>query len=239
MFGQVFHPSDLAIVALLVALEGLLSADNALVLAIMVKHLPPADQKKALTYGLGGAFIFRFVAILLAKFILQLFWLQAVGAIYLLVLVGKHFVSSSQGHEVKSIDGGFWRTVIAVEVADIAFAIDSVLAGVAMVKDATKLWVVFLGAFIGIVLLRIAASYFIRLLEKYPFLDHVAYLLVGWVGVKLVFLSVHNYGVFSNNPEFFPELPPLIFWIGMAIIGIGGGVMAVMKAPKQPPVTTE
>lgn len=233
MFGQTFQSTDIAVIFVLVGLELLLSADNALVLAIMVRHLPRDLQQKALLYGLGGAFIFRFAAIMLAKYILALWWLQAVGAFYLLWLPIKHFIhKSSDDTTGKSLSGkGFWPTVIAVEMTDIAFAVDSVLAGVATIKGPDKLWVVYLGAIIGIVALRFAAGYFIRLLERFPALDTMAYVLVGWVGVKLAFMAVHNYAESvvkaGGTPVVnLPAMPTWLFWTVLGTIVVLGTIYA-------------
>lgn len=238
MFGQTFQPSDLASVFALVLLEGLLSADNALVLAIMVKHLPKEQQKKALLYGLGGAFAFRLVAILFASTVLEFWFLQAVGAAYLLYLPIRHFASHSAGDGEKVIKrgAGFWATVIAVEFTDIAFAIDSVLAGIAFVNNQReKIWVVYLGAMVGIILLRLAAGVLIRVLERYPTLDHVAYALVGWVGVKLAFLAGHTFEEVNPKALSFdiPEMPPLLFWFVLLGIATTGTYLAVRRGKQQ------
>src|SRR5262245_42492957 len=95
MFGQTFALSDVPVVGLLVLLEGLLSADNALVLAIMVRHLPEHQQKKALNLGLTMSFGFRFVAILFATQVMKVWWLQGVGGAYLIYLLAKHLVHRS------------------------------------------------------------------------------------------------------------------------------------------------
>ena len=238
MFGQTFHTSDLASVGALVVLEALLSADNALVLAIMVRHLPKKLQGKALLYGLGGAFVFRLIAILFASVVLGQWWLQALGAIYLLFLPIKHFIRHSGGeHAIKKPGGGFWQTVIAVEMADIAFALDSVLAGIGFISRpgvgilTDKIWVVYFGAIIGIVLLRFAATIFIRILEKYPMLDHVAYLLVGWVGIKLLFHSADKFQTVNPGmlPFHVPHLHEGVFWGGLLGIAIIGGILAYVK----------
>jgi YkoY family integral membrane protein len=230
MFGQTLETPDIPIVAFLVLLEGLLSADNALVLAIMVKHLPKQQQQKALLYGLGGAFVFRLIAIVLAATIIKFWWVQAAGALYLLYLPIKHFIEHNKPEDMKSVKGGFWKTVVAVEFADIAFAIDSVLAAVAMVniaKRPDKIWVVYFGAIIGVVLLRFVASFFIRLLDRFPMLDHVAYVIVGWVGVKLAFMSVHNYQITTDGPVTVQEMPHSIFWGVLAVVAIAGTVYAL------------
>jgi hypothetical protein len=239
MLGQTFAPSDLASVAALVLLETLLSADNALVLAMMVRHLKPADRQRALLYGLGGAFVFRLIAIVFAGLVLQQWWLQAIGAAYLLYLPLKHFVSHHQGQEKTVKQGSFWATVVAVEVTDIAFALDSVLAGIGFITSAEKgiqedkLWVVYLGALIGIVLLRIAAGAFVRLLERFPALDHVAYLLVGWVGIKLGFHASEKAHEAHWLPFAVPHLTELVFWAGLGTIVLVGGMYAYLKPAKE------
>ncbi len=78
------QPSDLVTIALLIALEGLLSADNAMVLAVLVLGLPKNEQKKALRYGIIGAFFFRSIAVLLAVYLIRLGWVKLAGAGYLL-----------------------------------------------------------------------------------------------------------------------------------------------------------
>lgn len=242
-WGQRLHSGDLGLIGFLVILEALLSADNALVLAILVRHLPKPLQKKALMYGLGGAFALRTLAIILAAIIIGFWWLQLVGALYLIYLPVKHFIDVARGaHGPQGKKMGFWATVVYLNLVDLAFALDSVIVAVAIVdtvKHPDKVWVVVAGAVIGIVILRFAASFFIRLLERYPFLDHVAYLLVGWAGVKLVFISGHSFERWYNarNPDnrmpfSIPELPSWLFWTGMAIIAIGGTIVAVRHGKK-------
>lgn len=231
MFGQTFSPGDLPVIAFLILLEGLLSADNALVLALMVRHLPPALQRKALLYGLGGAFVFRLIAILVATWIINLWWLQAVGALYLLFLPIKHWIEVRR--KKAAPDGavragaGFWQTVALVELTDIAFAIDSVVAAVALMPKPEKIWVVYLGAIMGVVLLRFAAGLFIGLLHKFPALEHMAYALVAWVGVKLAFMAGHNFQKSWEKANGRPlgvhvsEMSPVVFWSVMGAMILG------------------
>jgi YkoY family integral membrane protein len=241
MFGQAFQINDLGTVGFLVLLEALLSADNALILAIIVRHLPKEEQKKALLYGLLGAFALRLAAIVVATQIISFWWLQVLGAFYLLYLPTKHFIQTNSSHpETKTKKSGFWMTVIYADFADLAFALDSVLVAVAIEPHKSKIWVVYAGAVIGIVLLRVAANFFINLLEKYPFLDHVAYTLVGWAGIKLVFLSGHTFEKWFIEkyqdlalPFDIPEMPPLVFWLGILLIVGIGGYLAVRNAKKE------
>ncbi|MDI9641261.1 TerC family protein [Kamptonema cortianum] len=238
---QIFEYSDIPVIGVLVLLEGLLSADNALVLAIMVRHLPEKLRHKALVYGLGGAFVFRFAAILAASWIMSLWWLQLVGALYLVWITAKHFVAQAQKDDAtgvaKKVAGkGFWHTVFLVELTDIAFAVDSVLAAVTLAQANSKgnfdskLWVVYAGAIIGVVLLRFAAGAFIKLLDKYPFLEHMAYALVGWAGVKLMVFSGHNATVTLKTSFIIPEMKPIVFWTVLALI-VGVGSYLSFKRP--------
>lgn len=241
MTPQTFAYSDIGKIGFLVVLEALLSADNALILAIMVRHLPRDQQKKALMYGLLGAVALRIAAIALASQIISFWWLQAVGALYLLYLPISHFWRQSH-KEAKGKEGAsFWMTVLYADLADLAFAIDSVLVAVAIVPNKDKLWVIISGAVVGILLLRWAATVFLRILERYPVFDDVAFLLVGWAGAKLLTLSWHNMEewLVKAHPDFHlavhvPKMPDWLFWVGMALIVVGGTVAALRKGPVEP-----
>lgn len=225
----------------LVALEGLLAADNAVVMAVMVKHLPKAQQKKALFYGLFGAFIFRFAALFLITILVDVWQIQALGAAYLLFIAVKHIYDQRKGKE-HSIEpeatkgAGFWMTVLKVELADIAFAIDSMLAAVALAMTLPHLGtfevgsinggqfgVMLAGGIFGLIIMRFAAHKFVRLLADYPQLETTAFVIVGWVGVKLAVLTLghENVGILSTDFVHSTEWK-IIFWgVLLAIVAVG------------------
>jgi YkoY family integral membrane protein len=184
-------PADFLTVALLVALEGLLSADNAMVLAILVLGLPRDERRKALHYGIFGAFGFRILATLLAIYLLRLGWVKLVGAIYLFYLVFHHFrpgrdADSRRKPPVAKPAFGlsaFWATVMKVEVADIIFAVDSILVAVAM---SSKIWVVLSGGILGILMMRLVIGRLLAIVERYPPLVDAAFVVIGWVALKLL-----------------------------------------------------
>ena len=192
-----FHGSDIVTIALLVALEGLLSADNAMVLAIIVLGLPRAEQRKALRYGIGGAFAFRTLATLLAVYLIRLGWVKLGGAAYLLYLSYAHFF----GHEGAEARRGvpparpwlglpaFWATVVKVELTDIVFAIDSILVGVAM---SNKTWVILTGGLLGIVMMRMVIGQLLTIVQRYPPLVDGAFIIIAWVGCKLLIEYLHS-----------------------------------------------
>jgi YkoY family integral membrane protein len=226
-------PGDFLVVGTLVVLEGLLSADNALVLALLVKHLPDKEQKRALLYGLIGAFVLRGTAIYFARYLMNLWWMCGVGALYLMGLAIRHFFLHSrpkedEDAEKKAAGLGFWPTVVQVELTDLIFAIDSILVAVAMVHKPDKIWVIYAGGFMGILLLRLAASFFIKLITKYPALDHLAYGLVGWAGIKLASASADIFAESKglHEPHY---LPTWAFWTGFAVITAAGTVYALRQ----------
>jgi YkoY family integral membrane protein len=192
-------PSDFLTIGLLVALEGLLSADNALVLAVLVLGLPKAEQKKALRYGILGAFFFRTVATLLAVYLIRVGWVKLLGAGYLLYLAVHHFSSAGsvedrRAHKPAAPAFGlsaFWATVVKVELTDIVFAIDSILVAVAM---SPKTWVVVTGGILGIIAMRLVIGQLLSLVQRYPPLVDGAFIIIGWVAIKLLVEYLHTEG---------------------------------------------
>ncbi|MBC8014890.1 MAG: TerC family protein, partial [Sporomusaceae bacterium] len=182
----VYNPANWAIIGTLIVLEGLLSADNALVLAIMVKHLPKQEQKRALFYGILGAYLFRFIAIGLGTYLITIWWIKAAGALYLLWMALQFFLKKkAEGEEEgePQVQHGFWRTVLAVEIMDIAFSIDSVLAAFG-VSD--QIWVLYLGGILGVLMMRGVAQFFLTLIDRYPGLETTAYVIIGIIGAKMM-----------------------------------------------------
>ncbi|HEX8322592.1 MAG TPA: hypothetical protein VF595_01650 [Tepidisphaeraceae bacterium] len=287
MLSQTFEMQDLFVVGLLIILEGTLSVDNALVLGLLAKRLPPGQRKRALTYGLVGAFSFRILAIFFAALLLSWPVVKLLGGGYLLYVAVKHLFFTEK-HEDEHVTIGpdghpiyedadhteasrelspdereeeiakrnvlpaaadpsapeaqrpqgkpikyasFWPTVFVIELTDIAFAVDSILAALAFIPrppaGATvnpKLWVVIVGGCIGLVLMRFAAVMFIRLLEKFPRFEVAAYMLVLVIGSKLVIDYLGN-KLFGNEAEhyhpvnFHDTSSPWFwgFWIAMLI----------------------
>jgi YkoY family integral membrane protein len=194
-----FEISDLATIGVLVILEGLLSADNAMVLAILVLGLPKHQQRKALRYGIVGAFVFRGLATLLAVHLIQLNWVKLVGAAYLLYLALHHFMGHGGSEERRAVPQArpvlgltaFWATVVKVELTDIVFAIDSILVAVAM---SPKLWVILTGGVLGIVAMRLVIGQLLAIVQRYPALVDGAFIIIAWVGIKLFVEYLHLAG---------------------------------------------
>jgi YkoY family integral membrane protein len=216
----VFEYADLITILLLVALEGLLSADNAMVLAVLVLGLPKHQQRQALRYGILGAFFFRALATLLAVYLIQLNWVKLLGAAYLLYLTAHHFLQSG-GEEVRRTPpkatamlglSAFWATVVKVELTDIVFAVDSILVAVAM---SPKTWVILTGGVLGIIAMRLVIGQLLAIVERYPALVDGAFIIIGWVGFKLVIEYLHAAGYIHY------QIPK---WLSLGLIVVIFGV---------------
>jgi YkoY family integral membrane protein len=217
-----FSPSDFVTIGLLIALEGLLSADNAMVLAILVLGLPKAQQKKALQYGMVGAFAFRAIATLAAAYMIQLGWVKLVGSGYLLYLVYRHFGGSESGESRRTPPKAqpwmglspFWATVVKVELTDIVFAVDSILVAVAM---SPKRWVILTGGILGIVMMRLVIGKLLALVERYPVLVDGAFVIIAWVGAKLLIEYAHAEGYVAFEIPKFISLGVIVVIFGIAL----------------------
>lgn len=203
--------AGLLIILNLIVIESLLSVDNAAVLATMVMDLPKNQREKALKYGIIGAYIFRGICLFLAAWLVKIWWLKPLGGLYLLYLAFDYFRKKKAKSEEKDeevnkneswiykstvgVFGTFWATVALVEVMDLAFSIDNVFAAVAFTDH---IWLIYIGVFIGILAMRFVAQAFVKLMEKFTFLETIAFIVIGVLGVKLTS---------SLLTHFYPESP--------------------------------
>ncbi len=224
-----------AIIGTLVLMEGLLAADNALVLAVLVSRLPERrEQKKALLYGIIGAFVFRALSLLSAYWLIHMWEFKALGAAYLIFMTVRYFwsgeyradrhaaalalpegVEAEAGEEQPAGTGGrfsprFWPTVIMVELTDLAFSVDQIVAAVGL---SSRLAVVYTGGMLGIIAMRFAAGGFLLLIERRPRLAYTGHILPAWIGIKL---AVETLGHAPFNRDV--HMPGWVFWSGMAIL---------------------
>lgn len=198
-------PAGWGFILSLIIIEGLLSADNALVLAAIVNKLPEKQRKKALLYGLWGAYIFRIIAIGVGIYLVQIAWVKYIGAAYLLWIAIKHFWDKARkggDDEEGEEEGGlqkllaktglslFVRTIITVEMMDIAFSIDSILAAFAISPNP---WILITGGLLGILMMRLVATVILKLMDKIPELENAAFVLIFIIGLKMVLETADVY----------------------------------------------
>ena len=222
--------SDFVTIGVLIVLEGLLSADNALVLAVMILGLPRFDQRKALRYGLVGAFAFRTLATALATHLIRVGWVKVLGGGYLIYLTAQHFLQGGTAEDRSRPKpalpwlglSALWGTVVKVELVNIAFSVDSILVAVAMSR---KFWVVLTGGLLGIVAIRVVIGQLLSIVRRYPTIVDGAFVIIAWVGVKLLleYLNAAGYVQF--------EIDKWLSLLMIAIIFTAAYVRARRKGP--------
>ena len=176
------------ILLILILLEAVLSADNAIALASIAKSVQdPEAQKKALNIGLVGAYILRIILILGATYVIEYWQFELLGALYLLWLVFNYFVledEEEEDSETRTL--GFkslWQVIPTIAITDLAFSLDSVTSAIAITEDT---WLIIAGGTIGIIILRFLAGLFIRWLQEYTYLEDAGFITVGFVGLRLL-----------------------------------------------------
>jgi len=214
---------DWLIIFSLVIMECILSVDNAVVLAAQTQTLPDKkDQEKSLFYGLIGAYIFRFLVIGIGVYLINFWAIKAFGALYLFYLFIKHFFldknkNESEVPKKKPAPKGwrkhlhislFWQVVISIELMDIVFSIDSVLASLAISHNPV---IVLIGGMIGILAMRGIAEVIMGLMGKIPELQGMAYVLILFIAIKL-FLSIPMINIHIPNMVF------VVFLVGAIIV---------------------
>ncbi|MCQ6280634.1 TerC family protein [Bacillus sp. EB600] len=206
-----FNPASWGVIGTLIILEGLLSADNALVLAVLVKHLPKEQRKKALFYGIFGAYLFRLLVIGLGVFLINIAWIKIVCGHYLLWIVLQNFLNKNDGEdEVHLKKMTFWRTVLTVELMDISFSFDSIMSAFGV---SNQVWVLFLGGILGILMMRGVAQLFLALIERIPEFETTGFVLIAIIGVKMI---VSAFGFHMDEMVFFSTL--ITIFLGTFIV---------------------
>lgn len=182
----------LPLLPVLVSLELILSADNAIALAAIARvQRDPLRERQALNVGIGMAFVLRIGLILMAQWVLAFRPIQLLAGAYLLWLCFDHWrgkqktdsADASAHSDSSPSQGSFVRTVVMLAFTDLAFSIDSVAAAVAI---SDQLILVVTGALIGVIALRFTSGLFVRWLELFPRLETAGYLAVALVGMKLL-----------------------------------------------------
>lgn len=255
--------SFVAIVIQLIFLEGILSIDNAAILGAMVTSLPEHDpipwpkalrgighsldkmlgpqRIAALRVGLIGAYAGRGIMLLLASLIISNPWLKLIGAAYLIHLslddLSAHGYAGEGDEDTRPVKPKtFWATVLSVELMDLAFSLDNVVAAVSL---SDKLWVVMLGVAIGILVMRFAAGIFSYVVEREPILKTAAYILVFNIGVELLLedlahIEIHDMTRFAisigtialslayAHIPFLKVFRPALLWLSQGLALVNG-----------------
>jgi YkoY family integral membrane protein len=231
----------------MVTIESLLSIDNVAVLAVMVGGLPQTQQKKALMYGMLGAYVFRGVSLLFLGFFIHnptfSEWAKFLGGLFLLKLAIGGLIPSSEIEEhdeqsfldkiqAKFKISKFMATIIGVELLDFTFSIDNLFAAVAFTENISgnfnilglelskSMTLTVIGVFLGIALMRFVAQGFIKLIELFPLLNQCAFIVVGLLGIKLVISGFHKQ-IISSIEYLSEQMKEESFDMGFSLTMVG------------------
>lgn len=209
-----FGMETLLVLPVLIALEAVLSADNAIALAALAQGLhDSALQRRALNIGLVLAYILRIALILTATWVVRFWQFELAGALYLLWLVFQYFTSKPDQDDENQHHGprfsSLWQAIPMIGITDLAFSLDSVTTAIAVSQDT---WLILIGATIGIITLRFMAGLFIRWLKEFQHLEDAGYVTVALVGLRLLLRVI--------NPALVP--PEWIMVSAIALIFLWG-----------------
>ncbi|MBM3191547.1 MAG: hypothetical protein FJZ63_02680 [Chlamydiae bacterium] len=226
-FHQTFDLVDIPKILILVFLECVLSADNAIIMAMVVQPLPEHQRGKALWTGAISAVVLRILAILGIAYLVHILWIRIIGAAYLL------YLALSYGRKKKPLISfakpiPMWKVVIKLEFFDIIFALDSILAALGFMgislstaaQTPPKLWIIYVAATLGLLLMRFASHGFSLFLQKLPKLEKAAHYILGLVGLKLGLESFNSYfPIFSQKLLHYGDL---LFWLALLSLFLYG-----------------
>lgn len=189
-----FHFSIEAPIVLLILifLEAVLSADNAIALAAIAQGLEDKKlERQALNIGLVFAYVLRITLLLTATWVQKFWQFELLGAAYLLWLVFQHFTSQEdeENHHHGPRFNSLWQAIPVIAFTDLAFSLDSVTTAIAVSQE---WWLVITGTTIGIVALRFMAGLFIRWLDEYENLEDAGYITVAFVGLRLLLKVIND-----------------------------------------------
>jgi len=159
-----------------------LSGDNAVVIALAARSLPPKQQKQAIIFGSGAAIVMRIVLTLVAVALLALPWLKLIGSVLLLWIGVKLLVPEEGGDDINAGDS-MMSAIRTILIADLVMSLDNVIAVAAAAEGSVTLLI--LGLAISIPLVIFGATLLLRLMERYPVIITIGAALIGFVAGEM------------------------------------------------------
>ncbi|WPB56874.1 TerC family protein [Xylophilus sp. GOD-11R] len=176
----------------------ILSGDNAVVIALAARSLPPEQQRKAILWGSGAAVVLRIVLTVVAAWLLELPYLQIVGGL-LLLWIGYQLLAEGDDEEGESKEyGTLGAAVRTILLADLVMSLDNVIAVAASAQGNMVLLI--LGLAISIPLVIFGSTLMIKLMERFPIIVVLGAALIGWVAGETIMSDVSLRGVLAANP---------------------------------------
>jgi YjbE family integral membrane protein len=190
-FGSLFGPHALTAIAVIkiIGINIILSGDNAVVIALACRNLPPRQRRMGIVLGAGAAVVLRIIFTVVVQYLLGVPWLQLAGGLLLFWIAVKLLISDEAEGEGVASGSSLWEAVKIVAIADIVMSLDNVLAIAAAAKSAPpdqQIWLVVLGLLISIPLVVAGSTLIMGLLTRYPVLVWAGAALLGWIAGELI-----------------------------------------------------
>ncbi|MFZ4772525.1 MAG: TerC family protein [Chlamydiia bacterium] len=243
LHDQTFQWFDLLVLFVVIITEILFSADNMLILGLIIKKVPKHQHSLVIWIGLLGSVVLRMLAIFLVAYLIHLTLFQALGGIYLIYLALNELLSKKKSLTQAPITHSLLKAICYILFIDLIFSLDSILAAFAIVGispiegDASpKLWIVVLGASFGILILRAAISRIIIWLERKPILERLTLIFVFWIGLRLTVESILSTLQldFGYDMLALHKLVKWMFWAISLLFFLYAGIELTRKPKKIP-----
>lgn len=215
--SQTFAPFDIAIILMLFIVEIFLSGDNILAISLILDRIEECKRRLSLLIGIWSSLVIRALIIAFAAYLFLIDSLKILGGLYLIYLAFTHFTHKKKKKQGKDNSISLWKGVIYIELTDILFALDSIFIVLGLLsffypksEVEGKIWVAFVGGALGVITLRFFATSLLKFINKHPIIEKIVYFLIGWIGLKLIFIGF-------SLPHHIPHFN-LIFTIGVIFI---------------------
>ena len=197
----------------IIMIDILLGGDNAVVIALACRNLPPKQRAQGIIYGTIGAIVLRVILIAFALALLTVPYLKLVGAVLLLWIGVKLLMpEGDDDHNISSSDK-LWSAVKTVIIADLVMSVDNVLAiaGAAQgAGEAHQLPLVIFGLLVSIPIIVWGSTFVLKLMERFPFVITLGAMLLGWIAGQMAY----------TDPAIKDYLPASAAWsYGAAVAG--------------------
>lgn len=230
MLDQLVSPEQFLIpLAQIIGINIVLSGDNAVVIALASRALPPAQQKKAVVWGSAAAIVMRIVLTLTAVALLNMPYLKLIGSVFL-VWIGIGLLSSDDGDGEIESSQNLISAIRTILVADLVMSLDNVLGVAAAAKGSYVLLIVGLG--ISIPMVVFGANMLLRLMERFPIIVTFGAVLLGYVAGEMAVTDPAIAGWVNLNLHVLHELLPIT--CAALIVIVGKALAARRQKPSQP-----
>lgn len=195
----------------IVFLDLILAGDNAIVIGLAARNLPPSTQKRAIFYGTGGAVLLRILATIVVVWLLKIPWLLLVGGILLIGIAYKLLADDDDHTDIKA-GRTLWGAIRTIIVADAAMGLDNVIAVAGAAQQ--NIVLVILGLLVSVPIVVWGSTLFIKLIERFTWIIYLGSAVLGYTASNMITEEKRLHPFFEDHPAL------RIAFIAIVIIGV-------------------